>query len=54
MKSWGDLSWREKCKIRDGDVSDFKYLSGYSFDVKAKVRDGKEKKSKNDRKNDKS
>jgi len=46
MKSWCDLSWREKCKINEGEVNSFKYLSGYDFRVKTKVRDGIERKSK--------
>ena len=46
MKSWCDLSWREKCEIKEGDVSNFKYSTGYTFDVKAKVREGKNKKHK--------
>jgi len=44
MKSWCDLSWREKCEIEEGNVPDFKYSTGYTFDVKSKVREGKEKK----------
>lgn len=44
MKGWSDLSWREKCKIKNGDVASFKYLTGYTFEVKQKVREGKEKK----------
>ncbi len=44
MKSWCDLSWREKCKIEEGNVNGFSYLTGYSFQVKTKVRKGKEKK----------
>lgn len=46
MKSWCDLSWREKCKINEGNVSSLKYLSGYSFQVKTKVREGKERSKK--------
>ena len=46
MKSWCDLSWREKCKIEEGNVNEYSYLSGYSFDVKTKVKEGKEKKKK--------
>ena len=41
MKSWCDLSWREKCKIEDGDVNSLSYLSGYDFNVKTKVKKGK-------------
>jgi len=44
MKFWCDLSWREKCKIKEGNVSKVDYLTGYSFDVKAKVREGKNSK----------
>jgi len=44
MKSWGDLSWREKCRVKAGDVNSFKYLTGYTFQVKTKVREGKERK----------
>ena len=43
MKSWCDLSWREKRAIEDGDVNELSYQSGYSFDVKQKVDEGKEK-----------
>ena len=46
MKSWCGLSWREKCKIQDGEVNSFKYLTGYTFDVKQKVKDGIEQKDK--------
>ena len=42
MKNWCDLSWREKCKIKDGDVNSLSYQTGYSFDVKQKVAAGKE------------
>lgn len=44
MKSWCDLSWREKCKIRDGDAPRFKYLTGYAFQVKMKVIEGRKNK----------
>ena len=47
MRSWCDLSWREKCKIESGKVNKFDYLTGYTFQVKTKVREGKEKKKKN-------
>lgn len=40
MKSWCDLSWREKCKINNGETNSFKYLCGYDFRVKTKVREG--------------
>ena len=40
MKSWSDLSWREKCEIRDGEARVYKYISGYTFDVKTKVSKG--------------
>ncbi len=43
MKSWGDLSWREKCNIREGNVNSFNYLTGYTFQVKQEVVRGKEK-----------
>ena len=46
MKCWCDLSWREKCKIQDGEVNTLKYLTGYTFDVKQKVKDGEEQKDK--------
>ncbi len=45
MKSWCDLSWREKCKITNGEVNKFNYLSGYDFRVKTKVREGVERKN---------
>lgn len=48
MKGWCDLSWREKCKIQEGDVNSFKYLTGYTFDVKQKVKVGKEQKEKSE------
>jgi len=48
LKSWCDLSWREKCKIENGEVNKFDYLSGYDFRVKTKVREGKEKKDDED------
>ena len=38
MKSFGDLSWREKCKLRDGEAKEYKYSSGYTFDVKQKAK----------------
>ena len=44
MKSWCDLSWREKCKIESGEVNPFSYLSGYDFRVKTKVQEGLDKK----------
>lgn len=44
MKSWCDLSWREKCEIEEGDTNSFKYLTGYTFQVKTKVQKGKEEK----------
>jgi len=47
MKSWCDLSWREKCKIKSGEVNSFSYLSGYTFDVKTKVQKGINEKEKN-------
>jgi predicted 3-demethylubiquinone-9 3-methyltransferase (glyoxalase superfamily) len=43
MKSWCDLSWREKQKIEGGDVNSFNYSEGYSFQVKQKVQEGIEK-----------
>lgn len=43
MKAWCDLTWREKCKIEAGDVSPLKYQTGYTFEVKSKVRKGIEK-----------
>ena len=43
MKSFGDLSWREKCKLRDGEAKEYKYSSGYTFDVKQKSKKAKEK-----------
>lgn len=43
MKSWCDLSWREKCKIQEGKVNSFKYLTGYTFDVKTKVKKERKK-----------
>lgn len=39
MKSWCDLSWREKCKINDGDVNPYSYQC-CSFRVKTKVEEG--------------
>ena len=45
MKSWCDLSWREKGKINNGDVNPHKYHT-YSFRVKTKVREGIDKKGK--------
>ena len=46
MKAWCDLSWREKCDIEEGNVDAYKYFSGYTFDVKTKVQDGKKRKEK--------
>ncbi len=40
MKSWCDLSWREKCRIKSGGVNSLSYQSGYDFRVKAKVQEG--------------
>jgi len=48
MKSWCDLSWREKRRIEEGEVNTFHYCSGYDFRVKRKVEEGQEKKEKND------
>ena len=42
MKSWYDLNWREKVKIEEGEVNPLDYLSGYDFEVKVKVGEGKE------------
>ena len=47
MRGWTDLSWREKCKIEAGEISPFDYLTGYSFDVKTKAREGTEQKENN-------
>lgn len=44
MKSWCDLSWREKCKINEGEVNSFSYLTDYDFNVKSKVQEGLAKK----------
>ena len=44
MKSWCDLSWREKCKIEEGEVNSYSYSSGYDFNVKKKVEEGLETK----------
>jgi len=44
MKSWCDLSWNEKCSIYNGEVNEYKYLSGYSFEVKARIIEGKHNK----------
>lgn len=49
MKSWCDLSWREKCNIEEGNVNSLDYLSEYTFDVKTKVEKGKENKELNER-----
>ena len=38
-----DFCWIEKRKIEEGDVPDFKYLTGYTFQVKQKIEQGKEK-----------
>jgi len=43
MKSFCDLSWLEKCDIRNGRVNPYSYSTGYTFDVKSKVREGQEK-----------
>ena len=48
MRSWCDLSWAEKCKIEDGEAREFEYSYGYSFNVKQKVRDGKDAKENRD------
>lgn len=45
MKSWCDLSYSEKCRIREGRVNPFKYLSGYDFSVKTKVQENQNKKN---------
>ena len=42
MKFWCDLNYSEKQRIREGNVNKIDYLSGYSFDVKAKVNEGQE------------
>lgn len=44
MKSYSSLSWREKAKIRDGEVSSLDYQSGHSWRTKTKVEEGKKKK----------
>lgn len=44
MKSWCDLSWTEKRKIEQGKVNSLDYLTGYDFNVKAKVRESKREK----------
>lgn len=46
MKGWCDLSWQEKCRIENGDVSLLEYQTGCTFDVKSKVEKGIEKKEK--------
>jgi len=43
VKSWCDLSWREKCKIQEGNVNSFKYSFGYDSRVRNKVRENQEK-----------
>ena len=50
MKSWCDLSWKEKCDIESGNVTSFDYLCGYDFNVKSKVVVGQEKHQKEDEK----
>ncbi len=49
MKSWCDLSWREKRKIEDGDVNPYSYQC-CSFRVKTKVKEGKILKEKREQK----
>jgi len=46
MKSWCDLSWREKRNIEEGKVNSLSYQTGYEFIVKQKVAEGKEQKKK--------
>lgn len=43
MKTFGDMSWSEKQKIKKGRVNTFKYNTGYTFDVKRKVDMGHKK-----------
>jgi len=45
MKSWCDLPWREKRKIEEGEARQYKYVSGYSFDVKRRVQEGQDNKN---------
>lgn len=47
FKTWGDLSWREKCAIQNGTTNRYSYQSGYSFDVKSKVAEGQRKREEN-------
>jgi hypothetical protein len=49
MRDWTDLSFREKSKIEDGEVSPFDYL-GDSFEIKTKVSEGIEKKEQKENK----
>ena len=44
MKSWCDLSWTEKQKIEEGEAEEYKYSTGYTFQVKTKVKEGKKAK----------
>ena len=37
MKYWSDLSWKEKKDIENGRVNKYRYLTGYSFEVKTQV-----------------
>ena len=43
MRSWCDLSYREKCKIRDGEARSYSYQC-HSFRVKTKVKEGIDRK----------
>lgn len=44
MKSWSDLSWREKRAIQEGNVNRYRYNTGYTFQVKTEVQKGQKKK----------
>ena len=40
MKSFGDLSFQEKCQIEAGEVNPYSYSTGYDFRVKTAVAEG--------------
>lgn len=48
MKSFCDLSYLEKCHIKEGNVNKYNYLVGYDYRVKSAVKEGVDKKKKND------
>lgn len=40
MRNWCDLTWNEKCRVKEGNVNSYNYFTGYDFRTKTKVREG--------------